>query len=175
MPASRTVSPARRQARLNAVLLAVALAPAIVAAYLAGKRAGAIQELMAASPSNARGFAFVRKQPCANGWCETIWLGPTRADAVQVSALAAGTEHCDEIAWAADGYRVGFVINGYQLRIFDGLSRKPINQVNLIDPDSTPSSRMVRGVTFSQNGAAVTFDDCPRWGSGCKSGLVAVR
>jgi hypothetical protein len=30
-------------------------------------------------------------------------------------------------------------------------------------------------VTFSQNGAAVTFDDCPRGHSGCKSGLAAVR
>ena len=92
-----------------------------------------------------------------------------------MSALALGSKHCDEIAWAADGFRVGFVINGYQLRIFDGVSRKPINQVNLIDPDGTPSSRIVRGVTFSQNGASVTFDDCPRGRSGCKSGLVAVR
>jgi hypothetical protein len=47
--------------------------------------------------------------------------------------------------------------------------------VNLIDPDGIPSSRIVRGVTFSQNGAAVTFDDCPRGRSGCKSGLAAVR
>jgi hypothetical protein len=94
---------------------------------------------------------------------------------VKVAELAPGSEHCDEIAWAADGYRVGFVINGYQLRIFDGAARKPINQVNLIEPDGTPSSHVVRGVTFSQNGAAVTFDECPRVGSGCKSGLAAVR
>ena len=38
-----------------------------------------------------------------------------------------------------------------------------------------PSSRLARGVTFSQNGAAVTFDDCPRGRSGCKPGLAAVR
>ena len=175
MPASRTVSPARRQARLTGILFAVALAPAIAGAYLAGKRAGGVQELMAASPSGARGVAVVRKQPCANGWCEAIWLGSTRDDLVQVAALTPGSEHCDEIAWAADGYRVGFVINGYQLRIFDGVSRKPINQVNLIEADGPPSSRVVRGVTFSQNGASVTFDDCPRGHSGCKSGLVAVR
>ena len=67
------------------------------------------------------------------------------------------------------------MVNGYQLRIFDGVSHTPINQVNLIDPDGTPSSRVVRGVTFSQNGAAVTFDDCPRGRSGCRSGLKAVR
>ena len=175
MPASRTVSPPRRQARLSAVFFVVAMAPALAAAYLAGKRAGAVQELMAASPSNAEAIALVRKQPCGTGWCETLWLGRTRADVVKVGELRPTAEHCDEIAWASDGYRVGFVVNGYQLRIFDGVARKPINQVNLIEPDRIPSSRIARGVTFSQNGAAVTFDDCPRAGSGCKSGLAAVR
>jgi len=169
------MSPARRQARLSSVFFLVAMAPALVAAYLAGKRAGAMQELMAASPSKAESIGLVRKQPCGTGWCETLWLGKTRADVVKVAELRAGAEHCDEIAWASDGYRVGFVINGYQLRVFDGVARKPINQVNLIDPDGTPSSHVVRGVTFSQNGAAVTFDECPRVGSGCRSGLAAVR
>jgi len=175
MPASRTMSPARRQARLSSVFFLVAMAPALVAAYLAGKRAGAMQELMAASPSKAESIGLVRKQPCGTGWCETLWLGKTRADVVKVAELRAGAEHCDEIAWASDGYRVGFVINGYQLRVFDGVARKPINQVNLIDPDGTPSSHVVRGVTFSQNGAEVTFDECPRVGSGCRSVLAAVR
>ena len=83
----------------------------------------------------------------------------------------AGTEHCDEIAWARDGYRVGFVINGYQLRIFDAETPDSRSgQVNLIEPDGTPPTRIARGVTFSENGAAVTFDDCPRGRSGCKSG-----
>jgi hypothetical protein len=175
MPATRTVSPPRRQARLTAVFLSIAMAAALAGAYLAGKRAGAVQELMAASPANAQAIGLVRKQPCRSGWCETLWLGKSRADLVQVGELRAGSEHCDEIAWANDGYRVGFVVNGYQLRIFDGVARKPINQINLIDPDGTPSAHVVRGVTFSQNGAAVTFDECPRVGSGCKSGLVAVR
>jgi hypothetical protein len=148
---------------------------AVAAGYLAGKRTGAIQDVLAAAPAAAERIAFIRKQPCSGGWCETIWLGTTRDSAVQIASLAPATEHCDEIAWAADGFRVGFVINGYQLRIFDPDSRKQINQVNLIDADATPSSRIVRGVTFSQNGAAVTFDDCPRGRSGCRSGLAAVR
>ena len=176
MSAQGTVPPARAaNVRLKAAcLLAVALA-AVVAAYLAGKRAGAVQELMSAAPAEARGIAFVRKQPCGPGWCEALWLGTTREDAVQVATLAPGTERCEEIAWARDGYRVGFVVNGYQLRIFDAENRNELKQVNLIEPDGTPSSRFVRGVTFSQNGAAVTFDDCPRGRSGCKSGLAAVR
>jgi len=171
MSASRTVPAARWTKGVSTAVLLVA----IVTAYYVGKRAGAVQELMTASPSNAQKIALVKKQKCATGWCETLWLGNTRADVVKVAELTPRTEHCDEIAWAADGYRVGFVINGYQLRIFDGMARRPINQVNLIEPDGTPTAHIVRGVTFSQNGAAVTFDECPRGRSGCKSGLVAVR
>jgi hypothetical protein len=171
MSVTRTVPAARQKTGVStAVLLA-----AIVAAYFVGKRVGAAQELIAASPSNAQKIALVKKQKCATGWCETLWLGNTRADAAKVAELAAGSEHCDEIAWASDGYRVGFVVNGYQLRIFDGVGRTPINRVNLIEPDGHPTSHLARGITFSQNGAAVTFDECPRGRSGCKSGMAAVR
>jgi hypothetical protein len=168
-------SPRQAGAPLKTTLVVVIAVVAVAIAYVAGLRAGRIHELMAASPSEARRIAFVREEPCGDKPCQTIWLGDTRANAVQVASLAPGTERCEEIAWAKDGYRVGFVINGYQLRIFDGVSRKPVRDVNLIEPDGTPTSHFVRGVTFSQNGAAVTFDDCPRGRSGCKSGLVAVR
>jgi hypothetical protein len=170
MPAAR-----RRSGSMKAVAFIVLAAAAIVAAYFAGRRAGAVQELMAAVPAEAQRFALVKKEPCGRGWCETLWIGDTRETAVRVASLAAGSEHCEEIAWAKDGYRVGFVINGYQLRIFDGPGRQQVGQVNLIDPDGTPTTHLARGITFSQNGAAVTFDDCPRGKSGCKSALAAVR
>ena len=170
VPASRAV-----KARLKVAAVLLVAVAAVGAAYVAGKRAGAVQDVLWASPAESHRVAFVRKQPCVGGWCETIWMGNTKEDAVQVASLSAGSEHCDEIAWARDGFRVGFIVNGYQLRIFDAGSRTQVGQVNLIDPDGIPSSRIVRGVTFSQNGAAVTFDDCPRGRSGCRSGLAAVR
>src|SRR4051812_28530688 len=99
MPASRTVPAARQKTGVStAVLLA-----AVVAAYFVGKRVAAVHEPIAASPSNAQKIALVKKQKCTSGWCETLWLGHTRADAVKVAELAAGSEHCDEIAWASDG------------------------------------------------------------------------
>jgi hypothetical protein len=162
-------------ARLKTAALVVVVAAVVAAAYFTGKRSGATQEILSAVPAQANRVALVRRQPCTGGWCEALWMGTTRGDAVQVATLSAGSEHCDEIAWAGDGFRVGFIINGYQLRIFDGVTRKQVGQVNLIDPDGTPTSRLARGITFSQNGAAVTFDDCPRGRSGCKSGLKAVR
>ena len=176
MSAQRTVpaaSAAGNALRTLAIVALVVVAEA--AAYFAGKRAGAVQELMAAAPSGAQRVALVKKEPCDRGWCETLWIGDTRDNAVRVASLLPAAEHCDEIAWASDGFRVGFVVNGYQLLVFDGPSKQQVGKVNLIDPDGTPTTHFVRGVTFSQNGAAVTFDECPRGRSGCKSGLAAVR
>ncbi|MEO8076965.1 MAG: hypothetical protein ABI818_11575 [Acidobacteriota bacterium] len=167
-------APTARTPLSTKIVLFVALVTGPMA-YVAGLRSGRIHELMSAMPSGAQRIAFVREEPCGDKPCQTIWIGTTREDAVRVASLASGVERCDEIAWASDGYRVGFVINGYQLRIFDGVNRTAVRDVNLIEPDGAPTSHLVRGVTFSQNGAAVTFDECPRGRSGCKSGLAAVR
>jgi hypothetical protein len=163
-------SPARSALILVAVF---ALGVAVGALTYFAKDSG--HEVMSAAPASAARLAFVRETPCQGGVCQSLWIGAGRDGARQVATLAANAERCEEIAWAADGYRVGFVINGYQLRIFDGMNGEKVGQVNLLEPDATPSSRIARGVTFSQNGAAVTFDDCPRHGSGCKSSMAAVR
>jgi hypothetical protein len=176
MSAERAVPSARRPgAPLKAVVVLLLLAAAAAGGYAVGHRFGEVHELLFARPTEAQRVAFVREEPCADKVCQTIWLGNSREDAVQVASLTPGVEKCEEIAWAKDGLRVGFVINGYQLRIFDGYTRKPVREVNLIEPDGTPTSRFVRGVTFSETGAAVTFDECPRGRSGCRSGLAAVR
>ena len=178
MSTERTVPPAPARGpslRAGVAVVVVALAVAAFAGYTAGRRAGAVHEVMSASPAEAARIAFVREAPCDQGRCQTLWIGTPREDAEQVAALEGGAERCEEIAWAADGFRVGFVINGYRLRIFDGQSRKQVGQVDLLTPSGSPSARIARGVTFSQNGAAVTFDDCPRTHSGCRSGLMAVR
>ena len=89
--------------------------------------------------------------------------------------MLAGRERCEGIAWSADGYRMGFLVNGYELRVFDSEPRRQVAQLNLVEPDGVPSSRIARGITFSSNGTAVTYDDCPRNTSGCKSGLAGIR
>lgn len=176
MSVERSVPPAPRQgAPLRVAVALVLLALTGVGGYVVGRRTGAVHEVLTARPAEAQRVAFVRQEPCADKTCQTLWLGNSPEDAVQVASLPAETERCEEIAWAKDGLRVAFVINGYQLRIFDGYTRKLVREVNAIEPEGTPTTRFVRGVTFSENGAAVTFDECPRGRSGCKSGLVAVR
>lgn len=163
-------------------LIGVAVASAALAAsagvacgYTVGRRAGdQPRELLTSAPPGGERIAFVREAPCGQGRCQTLWLGDTRGDATQVAALGA-RERVEAIAWSQDGYRMGFLVNGYELRVFDSDPRRQVAQLNLVQPDGVPSSRLARGITFSSNGTAVTFDDCPRETSGCRSGLAGIR
>jgi hypothetical protein len=116
----------------------------------------------------------VRVDRCGTGWCEGLWVGPSNDRSVRVAQLSKG-ERTDEIAWTADGNRVAFLVNGHQLWIFDAAKQASAGRLNLVDADGPPTTRVARGVTFSANGAAITFDDCPRGRSGCKPGMIAIR
>jgi len=119
--------------------------------------------------------AVVRLIPCGDGWCESLWIGTTADTATRVVTLPRGEERCSEIAWTRDGKRVAFLINGHQLRLYDAQSHAPAGLIDLVAVDASPPSRIARGITFSDNGAAITFDDCPRDRSGCKPGMVGLR
>jgi hypothetical protein len=119
--------------------------------------------------------AFSRDRLCEKGPCETLFVGSSLESATALEGLADGQETADEIAWTKDARRVAFLINGRQLRIYDAESGKPAGKVNLFGDDQGSSDRIARGVTFSDNGAAVTFDDCPREHAGCRAGMIGIR
>ena len=175
MPASRTVPTTRTLISVALVSAALAAAAGSACGYTVGRRtADAPRDMLVSTAPAGSRIAFVRERPCGQGHCQTLWLGRTVDDAKEVARLE-GREHCEGIAWSADGYRMGFLVNGYELRVFDTEPSRQVAQINLVEPDGIPSSRIARGITFSTNGLAVTFDDCPRNTSGCRSGLAAVR
>jgi hypothetical protein len=155
------------------LLLAAALAAA-AGAGACGDRGASYDLLRRPSPTSAHAAA-VRVTACDAGLCESLWAGPDGGALSLVAPLAHGTERASEIVWSPDGRRLGVLVNGYQLRLYDAATRAPAGQINLVPADGQPTSRVARGVTFSDNGAALTFDDCPRDRSGCRPGLVAVR
>ena len=137
---------------------------------------GARRTLFSTSSPDGRLVAYVTEARCAQVRCQALRIGSNGSGGISrtVETLT-GDEQVSEVAWTPDGGRVGFLVNGYQLRVFDGRTGRSLGAASLIDPDGFPSSRIARGVTFSANGAAVTFDDCPRDRSGCKPGLVALK
>ena len=66
---------------------------------------------------------------------------------------------------------MAFLIDGAEFVIYDAQSSKLAGTVRLLTAEAT---RVVRGVTFSDNGRAITYDDCPRGRSGCRAGVVGV-
>jgi hypothetical protein len=159
--------------RAAAAAARVGLALAVALGLAACHREHTWEVMAVSAPGHPR-TAFIRGRSCHAGPCQSLWIGDSREGAIEFAALEPGRERCDEIAWTPDGSRVAFLINGYQLRLYDPKTLSPAGQIRLIEPDGEPSTRIARGVTFSENGRAVTFDDCPRGRSGCRSGLVAV-
>lgn len=153
----------RTRALACACLIAAACGPRL-------ERYGALEW----SPDRAR-VAFARDRLCEKAPCESLFLGSSVGSASELEVLGDGEGGCDEIAWTKDGRRVAFLIDGRQLRIYDADTRKPAGKVNLFVDEPATASRIARGITFSDNGVAVTFDDCPRDHAGCRAGMVGIR
>jgi hypothetical protein len=168
MSAQRTVPPARAALRRLAALL-------LVAASLSACRTPGPHVIASRTAPDAHHVGVVRLERCGNAWCESLWVGSTPDSLRRIVTLAQNSERCTEISWTRDGKRVAFLINGSQLRLYNADSEAPAGLVDLVPNDSQPTTRIARGVTFSENGAAVTFDDCPRERSGCRPGIVAIR
>jgi hypothetical protein len=158
---------------LPAALMAAFIIAAI--AFGAGYVLGARRIVRFANAPGRDGVAYVLEGRCAAGLCQSLWVGSSVKTSRAVETLSGPSEQADEIAWTPDGGRVAFIINGYQLRLFDARTGANLGATTIIDPDGSPSSRIARGVTFSSNGSAITFDDCPRDHSGCRPGLLAIR
>jgi hypothetical protein len=169
--------PAAGQGGRGGILVAAAIAAFVVAAagFAAGWFIGGRRTLMSVEAPSHDAVAYVFEGHCADGLCQSLRVGPTMRDARTVETLVGTAERADEIAWTPDGGRVGFLVNGYQLRLFDAHTGANLGAVSLVEPDGSPPSRIARGVTLSPNGASVTFDDCPRTHSGCRPGMVALR
>jgi hypothetical protein len=176
MSAEGNLPPARQGQRAGrAVGLAIAAFAVAVIAFSAGWLISGRRTVMTSPAPSRDGVAYIFEARCADGFCQSLMVGPTMRNARSVETLKGNSERADEIAWTPDGGRVGFLVNGYQLRVFDAHTGANLGAVSLIEPDRSPSTRIARGVTFSTNGAAVTFDDCPRTHSGCRPGLVALK
>jgi hypothetical protein len=163
--------PQRTGAAVAAFFVAFILA---AVGFAGGWFLGARKTILVSNAPTHDGVAFVFEARCAEGLCQSLRVGVDMQNARVVETLSAA-EQAGEIAWTPDGGRVAFIINGYQLRLFDARTGQNLGAMAIIDPDGFPSSRIARGVTFSSNGTAITFDDCPRDHSGCKPGLVAIK
>jgi hypothetical protein len=172
MSAERPVPPSRSPGALIAALL-VGAALGAAGMMLADRRsASGWQRVVVRAPSPDKSMvAFVRERMCAEGLCRTLHLGGSEQTATELGPV--GTAPADEIAWTPDSTRVAFMLNGTGLVLYDAHKKTRVGAVRLFTEEAS-QSRLARGVTFSENGRAITFDDCPRTHSGCRAGVVGI-
>ena len=176
MSAQGNLPPARARGRGGAAIAAlIVVFVAATIAFAGGWMLGARRTVLAVASPGRDAVAYIFEARCAKGLCQSLWIGKDMQHAAMAQMLSGPSEQAGEIAWTPDASHVAFIVNGYQLRLFDGRTGANLGAVSLIDPDGFPSSRVARGVTFSANGAAVTFDDCPRAHSGCKPAMIAIK
>ena len=161
---------------------------ALIAALVAGMAVGAVAMFLlaarltssapfhraarAASPDGSR-VAIAFERECDQLVCGELRIGPATGEASAKPIDTYRDSSCDEIAWTPDGKRIGFLMTGQQLVIYDAQTLKHLGNVRLLTQEAA-ATRRARGVTFSENGRAVTFDDCPRGHSGCRAGVVGI-
>jgi hypothetical protein len=176
MSVEGNLPPARARGRGGAAIagLIVVFVAAMIA-FAGGWMIGGRRTVLSVAAPAGDAVAYVFEARCAAGLCQSLWIGKDMKHATMAEMLSGPSEQAGEITWTPDGSRVAFIVNGYQFRLFDARSGANLGAMSLIDPDGFPPSRIARGVTFSANGAAVTFDDCPRTHSGCKPAMVAMK
>lgn len=91
---------------------------------------------------------------------------------VELRQLDEATGRVEEIAWAPDGSIAGVLVNGAKLVVIDAAARHVLYELPLVE--KMDGSRAARGVGFSANAMAITFDDCPRAGAGCRPRFMAL-
>jgi hypothetical protein len=174
MSAQRAMPPSRAKGALIGLVVGAALgvAGASVLAPRLGLLVPAQRAARAASPDGSR-VAMAFERPCGAIVCGELRAGPASDESAAAAFDSYRDSSCDEIVWTPDGTRVGFLMTGQQLVLYDARTLKHVGNVRLLTQEAA-ATRLARGVTFSENGKAVTFDDCPRNRSGCRAGVVGV-
>lgn len=121
----------------------------------------------APSPDGKR-IAEVHSRFSIDPPAQSLWLRFSReSKPVKLATLTQDVDWCNEIVWSPDSSRVGFLIRGYRLDVYDARNGRPLEKIVLVEPDGYPGSREARLVRFLKDGSGVQFRECVRGGNRC--------
>jgi hypothetical protein len=90
----------------------------------------------------------------------------------EVKVLEEDGATAEEPLWSPNGELAGVLLNRSKLAVIDPAARRILYELPLLE--KMDGTRMARGLSFSTNAMAVTFDDCPRTGAGCRPRFLAL-
>jgi hypothetical protein len=94
------------------------------------------------------------------------------SEEIEVKRLDESTGLATELVWAPNGELAGVLVNHMKLAVIDAAGKRLLYELPLVE--KLDGSRMARGVSFSANALAITFDDCPTYGAGCRPRFMAL-
>lgn len=95
----------------------------------------------------------------------SLWLRFSReSKPVKLANLAQDAEWCKEIIWSGDSSRVGFLIGGYRLDVYDARNGRLLEKIVMVKPGGSGEAR---AVSFLKDGTGVQFRECLRGGNRC--------
>ncbi|HEV2844412.1 MAG TPA: hypothetical protein VG477_06180 [Thermoanaerobaculia bacterium] len=119
------------------------------------------------SPDGRR-TAEVHSHLSINPPAQSLWLRLSRESEPRIlNHLEHDTDWCNEIIWSPDSSRVGFLIRGVRLDVYDAAKGDLLESMPLIEPDGYPGTREARSVRFLEDGSGVQFRECVRGGNRC--------
>jgi hypothetical protein len=132
---------------------------------LAGCRPAVVLDLP--SPDGKR-IAEVYSRWSIDPPAQSLWLRSSgESEPKKLATLAQDVDWCNEIVWSPDSSRVGFLIRGARLDVYDAGKGRLLESITLVEPDGYPGSREARAVRFLKDGTGVQFRECVRGGNRC--------
>ncbi|MDQ3069993.1 MAG: hypothetical protein M3R55_09730 [Acidobacteriota bacterium] len=155
--------------RALAFLVAVPVAGMI--GFGAGQATATLGPMAEARSPKGNAFVRVDKRFSLGPPNQRVMLG-VDGEETEVLAVREEGSSAGEVMWSPDGSLAGALINGSRLAVIDPKARRVIYELRLVE--RTDGERHARGIGFSANAMAITFDDCPRAGAGCRPRFMAL-
>lgn len=139
--------------------------------FAAGRATAGVGEVARVSAPGGSAHVSVLQKFSLGAVDQRVMVG-SGDQSTEVRRLGEDTGKASEIAWAPDGSIAGVLLNGAKLMVIEAASRRVLYELPLLEKQD--GSRVARGVAFSANALAITFDDCPRTGAGCRPRFMAL-
>jgi hypothetical protein len=156
--------------RVLAFIVCLPIAGAI--GFAAGRATAPVGTVMRADAPGASGAHVRVDRRFSLGPVDERVVLAAGGEEIELLRLDETTGRVEEMAWAPDGSLAGVVVNGAKLVVIDAAARRVMYELPLVE--KLDGSRAARGLGFSANALAITFDDCPRAGAGCRPRFMAL-
>lgn len=131
------------------------------------------QVLLESAAPQGEARARIVAQPALDPPRHELWLAGDGGRWRRLSSLAEDRDWGEAIVWSEAGDRVGFVVSGERLAVFEVASGESLGDVRLVPDDGTPSRCEARAVTILAGGERFSYLSCVRGASRCRGPVVA--